>query len=475
MQHKLSFYHVVTPPFLDPADGAVNRIVFATRSGQVRIVDEGTWQSLLAGAPSLPDALTSELADMQLLVAADENELKQVLDRSNAASASTSDYYSVIQPTALCQLGCDYCGQEHTSKQLSEVDQDLVLERIKHGLGRSSRYATLSICWFGGEPLLGLAAMRRMTPRLIEIAAAANCTYGAKIVTNGVALTPALIRELAGPMQVKQIEVTLDGVAEVHDARRHNKGGGPTFDRIFANLLALTKFAEHGVSVSVRCNVDRRNYHSVSPLLQQLAEAGVQRAIKFYVASVYSWGNAAHELALTPDEFALMETDWLRQQVELGFDPQLIPSQKAIVCMAVKPESRLYDAYGNIFNCTEVSYVPSYGMPNKYLLGQIWKEDAKSPRDRLGDFNQKIEDGTYQCSSCSMLPVCGGGCPKKWLEGYVPCPSTKRNMRDRLQLMYAAALHKKAALESNVVHTAVKCQNGCTVRLLGHPRKNFIS
>ncbi|MYM65721.1 radical SAM protein [Pseudoduganella sp. FT55W] len=444
MQHKLSFYHVATPPFLDPADGAVNRIVLATRSGQVRIIDEGTWQRLLAGAPSLPDALMSELAGMQLLVPADENELQQVLARSNASSAASSDYYSVIQPTALCQLGCDYCGQEHTSKQLSEVDQDLVLERISNGIRRSNRYASLSICWFGGEPLLGLAAMRRMTPRLIEIAAAANCTYGAKLVTNGVALTPALISELVGPMRVKQIEVTLDGIAEVHDARRHNKGGGRTFERIFANLLALAKCAQDGLSVSVRCNVDRRNYHSVSPLLRQLAEAGLQGKIRFYVASVYSWGNTAHELALSPEEFAAMETDWLTQQVELGFDPQLIPAQKSIVCMAVKPESRLYDAYGNIFNCTEVSYVPSYGMPNKYLLGQLWKEDATSARDRLGDFNQKIEDGAYQCSSCCMLPVCGGGCPKKWLEGYVPCPSSKRNMRDRLQLMYAASLQQQA-------------------------------
>ena len=452
MQHKLSFYHVVTPPFLDPADGAINRIVFATRSGQVRIIDEGTWQNLLAGRlPSLPDGLAAELAEMQLLVPADENELKYLLDRNNAATSSTSDYYSVVQPTALCQLGCDYCGQAHTSKQLSEVDQDLVLDRIKIGVGRSNQYATLSVCWFGGEPLLGLAAMRRMTPRLIEIATAARCSYAAKVVTNGVALTPALISELTESMQVRHIEITLDGVAEVHDARRHNKGGGRTFHRIFDNLLELAKFAGDRLLVSVRCNVDRRNYASVAPLLRQLADAGLQGKIQFYVASVYSWGNEAHELALTPDEFASLEMDWLAQQIELGFDPQLIPAQKSIVCMAVKPESRLYDAYGNIFNCTEVSYVPSYGMPNKFLLGQVWKDDAKPPRDRLGDFNQKIGEGRYQCSSCAMLPVCGGACPKKWLEGYVPCPSAKRNIGDRLQLMYAAALRKQTALQSDAL------------------------
>jgi uncharacterized protein len=38
-----------------------------------------------------------------------------------------------------------------------------------------------------------------------------------------------------------------------------------------------------------------------------------------------------------------------------------------------------------------------------------------------------------------MLPVCGGACPKAWLEGHRPCPSAKWNIESRLLLSYAAS------------------------------------
>jgi uncharacterized protein len=36
-----------------------------------------------------------------------------------------------------------------------------------------------------------------------------------------------------------------------------------------------------------------------------------------------------------------------------------------------------------------------------------------------------------------MLPVCGGLCPKSWLEGTPACPSAKFNITERLMLQYA--------------------------------------
>ena len=58
-------------------------------------------------------------------------------------------------------------------------------------------------------------------------------------------------------------------------------------------------------------------------------------------------------------------------------------------------------------------------------------------RDRLGNFNERIRQGEYPCSTCRMLPVCGGACPKSWLEGIEPCPSAKSNVEQRLLLSYA--------------------------------------
>ncbi|MCC5661310.1 hypothetical protein LC608_31025 [Nostoc sp. XA010] len=66
-----------------------------------------------------------------------------------------------------------------------------------------------------------------------------GCSYDARIVTNGLALTEKVATELIKEFGVTFIEVTLDDVAEFHNARRMQKNGLPTFDTIFANVNAL--------------------------------------------------------------------------------------------------------------------------------------------------------------------------------------------------------------------------------------------
>ena len=52
-------------------------------------------------------------------------------------------------------------------------------------------------------------------------------------------------------------------------------------------------------------------------------------------------------------------------------------------------------------------------------------------------FNDRLRDRQYPCHECSLLPVCGGYCPKKWYEGVVPCPAFKYNIEQRLLMAYA--------------------------------------
>jgi hypothetical protein len=70
-------------------------------------------------------------------------------------------------------------------------------------------------------------------------------------------------------------------------------------------------------------------------------------------------------------------------------------------------------------------------------LGTLKDGVAEERRELLGNFNSRVAQGEYPCSSCRMLPVCGGACPKKWLEGFEPCPSAKRNIKERLLLYYS--------------------------------------
>src|SRR5690606_25403172 len=157
--------------------------------------------------------------------------------------------------------------------------------------------------------------------------------------------------------------------------------------------------------------------------------------VQFYASPVYAWGNDADRTALSQDEFARMELEWLALPLRLGFQVGLVPQRRPIVCLSVPRQGEAVDAYVVALNCTEVPYVPSYGQPNQYQMEvpvnivRFHPRPAEAPAARLRDFNQQLLAGQHrQCARCRMLPVCGGQCPKSWHEGHEPCPSAKRNM-----------------------------------------------
>lgn len=432
---RLSRYTVVSEPVCDKDTGAAYRIVFSTRSLEVFAASAGLWEIVEAGElERLPAGMTERLHNAEILVAEEEDELSAVLARSRDAIADATTLYECIQPTAACQLGCNYCGQRHSATKLSEKHQDELVERID---GRLSGCRKLDICWFGAEPLLGLSILRRLTHRLRDVALLHDCEYQARVVTNGMLLTPEVARELVRELDVREIEVTLDGPPAAHDSRRHTKAGAPTFETIFTNLLALVRDDTLRVQWVVRCNVDRRNVEHVPEFVEMLAAARLQGRISVYFAPIHDWGNGADSLAVPADDYAALEVDWLALLALRGFAAPFLPGAKPIVCMAVNPRAELIDPSGDLYNCTEVPLVPSYGKENAYSMGGLANPHSSPSARRLAGFLDDVEQRQFPCASCPMLPVCGGACPKQWYEGRVPCPSTKRNMKERLILAWA--------------------------------------
>ncbi len=439
MNLKLSKYHVVTNPFL-AKDNSTKSVIYSTRTARIRLLNDISWQMIISEEyENLPKELLNSLIEMELLVEKNEDELATVISRHRDATKDDTLSF-VVQPTAFCQLGCDYCGQQHLAKWLNPRHQDQLVTRLSNKLSVGG-FSKLKIGWFGSEPLSGINVMRLLSPRFIAIAEEYNCIYGSSIVTNGVGLSESVSLELIDVHKVTSINITIDGTREYHDARRHYKGTErPTFNRIFENLKNLVKVAPAELEIKVRTNVDRRNYEGVLPLIHMIADARLQHRINHYAVPVHSWGNSAHDRALPQDEFAEREIEWFVEMAKLGFRVGLIPPLQPVVCMAVTPHSELVDAHGNLFNCTEVSYVPKFGDTNIYKTGHLSGCEAPENRKIFGDFNIRVLNGEFPCTNCRMLPVCGGSCPKAWLENHIPCPSAKNNIEKRLVLHYALNL-----------------------------------
>jgi len=442
--YQLSRY-LVTQEFSDLKDKLEKIILFSTRSSVIKVLDKETFSYLVDKKFSFLDKDIFEvLKKDNIVVDENENELQTILEENKSFIKNSKELYLVIQPTAFCPLGCHYCGQLHSPKGMSDETQQQTVQRAIKKLSEKS-YNALRICWFGAEPLSGLNVVRKLSYELQSVAKSFNVNYSAKIVTNGWRLTLPIAEDLVNNHKINHIEITLDGIAEFHDSRRHTKTGQQTFDVIYDNLLNVCRTDDLKVRISIRCNVDERNKEGISPLIKKLAEDNLQKRISLYFAQIHSWGNDAHTLAADKRKFSTWEMEWFIEMESYGFKVNYLHPRKKQVCMALNPMSELIDPHGGIFGCTEVSLVPSYedNGVNLHQLGSVSEVSQDLKTSNFSNFYEEDEIKKFSCHKCEILPICGGSCPKEWKEGRIPCPPIKFNSKERLLLYYAKSLEKK--------------------------------
>lgn len=435
---KLSRY-IVSVDFYDQSSQSNKTIIYSTRSSRRIIVDMPISKALeKSGFNTIPTDLMNKLLDFKIVVETDENELDTILQENKTSLKDTSTLFFSIQPSANCSLGCDYCGQHHENTLLAEEYQEKLLEHI---LGKiHSKHKTLMICWFGAEPLNGIKVIRALSPKLQVLAEDKGLEYRATIVTNGLSLTPTISHELVNLFGVRKIEITIDGTKEYHDQRRHTKQGKSTFDSIYNNFLFLMDHYADQIELSLRCNVDDRNKKNMPDFIDMICADGILDHCNFYFAPIHSWGNEAHKLIEDKEAWAKEQLNWFIRIKENGKIVNLIPERVKNLCMAVSRDAELIDPYGELFKCTEVSLTPYYlnNGKNVHTMGHLTDDDSQlnARENQFGSFydNKVIEK--FPCSNCPLLPVCGGMCPKEWMEGRNACPPIKFNMKERLLLSY---------------------------------------
>src|SRR5260221_3772352 len=305
--YKLSYYTV----FSDSLNSKGDSVLFCTRSSKAFIVSKSLRETLNEESfDRLDSTVLDALKIANGIVARDEDELLSIRQENIEfiAENSAKTLYTVIQPTANCQLGCYYCGQSHSKAHLSSIDSSLLFDRIRSKL-LSGNYQSLYVGWFGAEPLMGLPQMRKLSADFKQISSEIGIKYSSKIVTNGLSLKPQIYKELVQDLNVTSMEVTLDGTAEYHDGHRYTKSGGDSFSLIYKNLcdiFSLSDYEDMNCPISIRCNVDKKNWKDVSNLIRKIAEDGFQRKVSyFYPIGIYSWAqNEAQKDSLTKEEFA---------------------------------------------------------------------------------------------------------------------------------------------------------------------------
>lgn len=109
-----------------------------------------------------------------------------------------------------------------------------------------------------------------------------GCKITSDITTNGYLLNEQNIREMK-QLNVKSIQITIDGDRESHNKRRYLAGAGETYDKIKENLI---KVSEQNIFVILRINIDEKNVDTATNILSEIPEQ-YRSNIAVNVANLY--------------------------------------------------------------------------------------------------------------------------------------------------------------------------------------------
>lgn len=435
---NLSRYNILTP-----IRGDSRWLLANLLSGQADVLTAELGAQLSRGETPDPAALQAKgyLVDP----AEEERRYRQAyLDFVEARESDEVQLFYV--PSYACNFACDYCFQDEYAPPPGR-DADAVLKAFFAWVDDTFAGRRTYVTLFGGEPLLPTATARHAVEVLVRETKARG--LGLAVVTNGFHLAEyvPLLREGT----VREVQVTLDGPQQIHDARRHLKGGGATFTRVVDGIDACLAA---GLPVNLRSVLDRTNLAAFRDLAHFAIEKGwtERRGFKTQIGRNYELHHCQADrariytrLSLYQDLAKLIEEDpailrFHRPAYSVSkflFEKGALPDPLFDACPACKTEWAC-DFTGAIYPCTA-----NVGKAGE-AVGTFYPQ-RRLDQAAVEAWQERDVAGIEQCRGCALQLACGGGCGAvaKNREGRVDRPDC-RPVKELLSI--GCALYGKQAL-----------------------------
>jgi len=367
------------------------------------------------------------------LVPDDTDEIGPLREDYRAFQAASHDLSLTLLTTLACNFRCTYCyqGQTHAGRMGREVEEALP----GFAAARLAEGGSLSVTWYGGEPLLAKPTIERLSHAFHSLCSERSATYEAGIITNGYLLDEATARWLRG-LGVTKAQVTLDGPPELHDRRRPLASGLGSFERIVENLRSAVAH----LRVSLRINVDEENRERLPELLDLLVAAGLSGKLDVYPGRTTSFPVTCADGAgqcLSTEAFSLVSLETSLELTRRGFWDGAEPSRVAGPCGAVRGNHFVVTPSGGIVTCWD-----EVGNPDRFVghLLEPTTERMEANRRSWAEY----DPFALPCAECAVLPSCMSFCPFQVREtGTLPCRGFKHHPAEHALNLYRLRLRER--------------------------------
>jgi uncharacterized protein len=338
----------------------------------------------------------------------------------------------IILPHENCNFRCTYCYETFARDKIAP---DVVAGLKAFVAQKVETIRSLSVSWFGGEPLLARDAIDDLSESFIESCRGVGIPYLGSITTNAYLLTSQVLASLLR-REVRHFQITLDGPSSTHDQTRKLAGGSGTFQRILDNLQHMRDSRER-FSVRIRVNFTNETRLQMDKFFAEVAPI-FARDPRFRIAfhPVGSWGgpNDATLDLCDAESAEAARLAFTRTSLALGFRDEIVRERllsHSNVCYAGKESSIVVGSDGTVYKCTVAFQDPRNQVGRLTKHGELLIDQA-----RWDLWTTMTGKDDRKCGACSFSPTCQSrACPLAAMDKKEPpCPMTSSEYVETVRL-----------------------------------------
>ncbi len=309
-----------------------------------------------------------------------------------------------LHTTNACNLRCNYCYLAKTNESMDEQIGRQSIDAIFRS-ARANDFSKVKIKYAGGEATLNFALVTNLHDYARQVADEQNISLSGVILSNGVRLTPNMVKTMLA--RNLRLMISLDGLGTAHDAQRHFANGRGSFDAV-ARSIEMAK--DNGLVPDICITVSGRSAAGLPDLIGWILERDLPFSLNFYRENELSASFA--DLQLDEERiingmlaaFKVIEANLPRRSLLASMvDRANLSAPHSRPC-AVGHNYLVIDHFGRVAKCQMEINKPVTNIAVRDPLAVIRS-------DQIGVQNYSVEE-KEGCRDCEWKYWCAGGCPQ---------------------------------------------------------------
>ncbi len=376
-------------------------IISNTLNHGVIFLDEKTYNNVLKDKNNYQNEI-KELLEQEFIVPEKTDEKKLFIESLLKEWNECGFLDLHILTTTGCNFKCPYCYQCGINVEtLTEEKMQKAIKFLENYIKKNNIKET-RVEITGGEPTVNWKIVEKLLPALDKLFNKYGVKYETLMVTNGLLLTKEKV-DLIAQYNWKRLQLTIDGLEDVHNKRRVNKGKENSFKTIIENLDYIIKNNKIEI-VNLRINYDKSNVEKVPELLEFIKKRYGTEKFRISLGLITKTVKEAsanefiEKYGINENEFKNYYIKLYKELINKGFEVSDVFSFDGM-CTAKLKHGFLMQPDGKIVKC-----VSGVGR-EEFVIGNYLKNNITEENYLFLDIYENCLE-----KNCPFLPLCHTGC-----------------------------------------------------------------